>query len=58
MHQGDALNSDQSKSLYGQESDQKEFSALIEPIRRDCQDLSSIIEGIEGQKEEQPLDFI
>ena len=53
MHQGNALNSDQSKSLYGQESDQKEFSALIEPIRRDCQDLSSIIQGIHGQAEDE-----
>ena len=54
MHHRNCLNSNQKKILQGQ------FDAPpIEPIRRNCQDLSSIIEGLnDEQTDEQTLDFV
>ena len=64
MHHRNGLNSYQKKILQeGQASDhEEEFggAALIEPIRRNCQDLSLIIEGLNDLQREdlQPLDFV
>ena len=46
MHHRNGLNSTQKKILQGQSG----APPPIEPIRRNCQDLSSIIEGLNDEQ--------